>query len=584
MGISRCAAIGVLTLAAGLRGGIGPAVTSIDAQVASPWESWPLCTERVSVASDGSQADGVSQAASLSADGRLVSFGSLATNLVAGDQNGNWDIFLHDRATGETRQVTFSPPSNQDGRLGAGDSFLSADGSFVSYAARAGRAAPGDPLQCTSGGGIRTVECILVLERSAGDLRPADFRPDGQPGNGFSRWAALSGDGGLVAFWSHSSDLLAGDSNGVADVFVHDSATGITERASVSSLGVEGDAPSGDVGRVGADAVSVSTDGRYVVFASHATNLVPGDANGRLDLFLRDRQTGLIEIVNRAADGGPADAEAASRSRQAISDDGSHVVFASAARDLVRPPTGGGMQVFVRDRIAGANELASVASDGSAGNGPSTLAAISADGRYVAFSSAASNLVAGDTNRQVDIFVRDRVAGRTVRASVATTGDQADDRSASQTWEGLALSADGLTVAWSSHATNLVPGDTNGSHDIFVRHPCEDVPTVTPIPSPTSTPSPAPTASPSPTPAPTATPTATAEADCICAIVRRRVPPEIIDDARYHPERYYGWRNRLDPGKPSGPANPPRMCLTLRNVNLDYHPLWNAPVWRVGCP
>jgi fibro-slime domain-containing protein len=115
------------------------------------------------------------------------------------------------------------------------------------------------------------------------------------------------------------------------------------------------------------------------------------------------------------------------------------------------------------------------------------------------------------------------------------------------------------------------------------------VPTDTPTPTPTATP----TATITPTTTPTATPTATAtatatavptQAGCVCRIVRLRVPPVVINDALANPERYYGWRYPLDPGKLPGPANPPRECLTLQNVGLDYHPVWNKPLWRVGCP
>ena len=71
---------------------------------------------------------------------------------------------------------------------------------------------------------------------------------------------------------------------------------------------------------------------------------------------------------------------------------------------------------------------------------------------------------------------------------------------------------------------------------------------------------------------------------CVCALARRAVPPVVVDDAVANPTRYAGWRQPLDPGKPVGPLNPPRTCLSLRNPGTPYHALFNGPIWRVGCP
>jgi hypothetical protein len=110
--------------------------------------------------------------------------------------------------------------------------------------------------------------------------------------------------------------------------------------------------------------------------------------------------------------------------------------------------------------------------------------------------------------------------------------------------------------------------------------------TATPVPTPTSTAPSTATATATATTSPSATPTAvpTSLASCVCRIARQRVPAAVLNDALANPDRYYGWRYPLDAGKPPSPANPPRTCLTLHNLGLDFHPVWNKPEWRVGCP
>ena len=213
-----------------------------------------------------------------------------------------------------------------------------------------------------------------------------------------------------------------------------------TERVSVASNGGQADSSSVNP--------AVSADGRFVAFESDASNLVGGDTNGLNDIFVHDRQTGTTERVSVATGGTEANGVSYT---PAISADGRFVAFYSNATNLVGGDTNGTSDVFVHDRQTGTTERVSVATGGAEANGGSSTAAISADGRFVAFHSDATNLVSGDTNGARDIFVHDRQTGTTERVSVATGGAQANSGSANP-----AISADGRFVAFYSVATNLV--------------------------------------------------------------------------------------------------------------------------------
>src|SRR5436190_1064825 len=281
----------------------------------------------------------------------------------------------------------------------------------------------------------------------------------GTEGNAASLAAARSAVGRFVAFVSAATDLVAADTNGASDVFVHDRQTGATERVSVASGGAQGNGSSGLIGF--AFPPALSADGRFIAFVSLATSLVAGDTNGATDVFVRDRLTGTTERVSVASGGTQSNAASLG---SALSADGRLVAFQSDATNLVVGDTNGATDVFVRDRQTGMTARVSVASDGTQANNVSTYPALSADGRFVAFQSAATNLVAGDTNGATDVFVRDRQTGTTERASVASGGTQGNGSSA-----GPVLSADGGLVAFHSTATNLVAGDANGAYDVFVH-------------------------------------------------------------------------------------------------------------------
>src|SRR5260221_337004 len=230
-----------------------------------------------------------------------------------------------------------------------------------------------------------------------------------------------------------------------------------TERVSVATGGAQGNSS-----HTAFQFCSISAGGRFVAFQSDADNLVAGDTNGVQDVFLRDRRSGTTERVSVATDGTQGNFNS---SYAALSAGGDCRSLGCAAPYIDPGDTDGAQDVFVRDRQSGTTERVSVATDGTQGNDNSGDwgLSISADGRFVAFISSATNLVSGDTNANNDVFVHDRQSGTTERASVATDGTQANFYSRLPS-----ISADGRFVAFLGNASNLVPGDTNGWADVFV--------------------------------------------------------------------------------------------------------------------
>jgi Tol biopolymer transport system component len=237
-----------------------------------------------------------------------------------------------------------------------------------------------------------------------------------------------------------------------------------TTRVSVSTAGVQGDRAT--------YAEGISANGRYVLLTSEATNLVPGDTNDRLDVFVRDRvkdTTTRVSVSTSGEQAKPSDDPWGGSTAGGISANGRYVVFQSDASNLVAGDTNGSPDVFLHDRTTGATTRVSVNSSGRQANGPSGFSTISADGRYVAFQSLASNLVKGDTNHMWDVFVRDLATGKTTRVSLNSRGRQARCNLSYCESTDPALSAHGRYVAFESSATNLVPHDTNRLGDVFVR-------------------------------------------------------------------------------------------------------------------
>ena len=399
---------------------------------------------RISIASDGAQGNNDSWMASISADGRCVAFESAASNLVPGDTNGCRDIFVHDRHTGTTTRVSVA----SDGAQSNGPSSLpsiSADGRFVAFSSWSSNLVPDDTNGCGD---------VFVHDRETRVTTRVSVASDGTQGNGHSSYPSISADGRFVVFWSEASNLVPDDTNGCGDVFVHDRETRGTTRVSVASDGTKGN---GEAKRG-----AISVDGRFVVFSSEASNLVPDDTNGWPDVFVHNRETGGTTRVSVASNGTQGNGASWGGS---ISADNRFVVFGSSASNLVSSDTNGVDDVFVHDRLTGTTTRVSLASDGIQGNGNSwgNWRCMSADGRFVAFRSWSSNLVPDDTNGCADVFVHDRLTGVTTRVSVASDGTQGSGESLAPS-----VSGDGRFVAFQSRASNLVPDDTNGAVDVFV--------------------------------------------------------------------------------------------------------------------
>jgi len=298
-----------------------------------------------------------------------------------------------------------------------------------------------------------TVAALGLPSASAQSTTRVSVDSLGLQGNFTSNAPSISADGQYVAFESYATNLVPGDTNGTADIFVHDRQTGQTTRVSVNSLGVQGNSASGRA--------SLSADGHYVAFHSSATNLVPGDTNGVFDIFFHDRQTGQTTRVSVDSFGGEGNSGS---SRPSISADGRYVAYYSSATNLVPNDTNNQADVFIHDRRTGQTTRLSVDSLGVQGNDASYHPSISADGQYVTFESKATNLVLGDTNGFMDVFVHDRQMGQTTRVSVDSLGGEGNEYSSES-----AISADGRDIAFQSGANNLVPGDTNGTPDVFVH-------------------------------------------------------------------------------------------------------------------
>ncbi len=372
--------------------------------ISVPVFAWDY-TVRASVSTDGTEGDGDSYHPSLSGDGRYVAYFSEATNLVSGDSNGVDDVFIHDRVKRETTLVSV----NTNGTQGNGNSeypAISGDGRYIAFTSYATTLVTGDTNGCTD---------VFFRDWVARQTSLVSLSPGGTQGNGNSDSPAISGNGRYVAFVSSSTNLVPGGTNGKFQTFVKDRSTGTVTLASVSTGGTQGNAHS--------YTPSISGDGRYVVFSSDATNLVSGDTNNEADIFLHDMVDGWTVRVSYPMAGGESDGHSC---YPAISGNGRNITYWSYATNLVSGDSNGVVDVFLYDRDATATSRVSVSSGGAQGNGVSWYPAISGNGRLIAFFSQATNLVAGDTNTFDDVFMHDQVTGNTNRVSVATGGTEGD--------------------------------------------------------------------------------------------------------------------------------------------------------------
>jgi len=397
-------------------------------------------TTLLSAPGDGPAAGpAVTELPAISADGTTVAFVSTASDLVTDDSNGVSDVFVYDRATQSTARVSVGPGGGQANGPSATDSppAISADGQVVAFSSEASNLVAGDTNDATD---------VFVHDRKTGETTRVSVGPGGAEATGGDSFSpAVSADGRYVAFASDATNLVAGDTNHATDVFVYDRQAKTTTRVSLAAGGGQTDEAS--------FSPSLSADGSVLAFVSRATDLVSGDTAGGENVFVRDLEGGQnIRVSNGGGAASPA-----------LSADGRVVAFASSAATLAPDDTNGASDVFAFDRETGSTERVSVGPGGAQGDRASVAPAVSGDGRFVAFASDATNLVPGDTNQRTDILVRDRRLGTTTRVSVGL-GRQSDRPSATPS-----ISADGRFVAFQSAADDLVPGDTNSAPDIFLH-------------------------------------------------------------------------------------------------------------------
>ena len=403
---------------------------------------------RASTDGAGVEGDNSSYAPVISANGRYAAFESDATNLVAGGTNGLRQIYVKDLVTGG---VALASSDASGAQATGGWSFgavISADGRYVAFYSDANNLVAGDTNNRTD---------VFVKDLQTGAITRASTDSSGGESDGFSYTPSLSADGRYVVFESDATNLVGGDNNGAFDVFVKDLDTGELSRVSVSSNGSDASA--------GSHSADISANGRNVSFTSAAADLVTGDTNGADDIFVKDLKTGSVNRVSTRSGGGESTGGGAHYS--AISADGRFVAFASNATNLVDDDNNGERDIFVKDLRTNRTTRVSTDSAGVESNDESILfnAGISDDGRFVVFHSDASNLVTGDGNGETDVFVKDLKTGSTTRVSTDASGNETTGAGSTT----AAISADGRFVAFHSSATDLVTGDTNGNRDIFVK-------------------------------------------------------------------------------------------------------------------
>jgi hypothetical protein len=340
-------------------------------------------TRLISAGPGGAGANGASSAPAMSADGRYVAFQTQATNLGSGTQNATDDVYLYDRTTSKLTRLSTSLAGN-DGAAISKDPQVSNDGSTVVFTSDANDLVAGDTGQ----------QDVFAWNVASSKLARVSVNAAGKTSNSESYSADASDGGRFISFTSLASDLVSGDLNGFRDIFVRDTQTGVTTRVSVTSAGGEANNTS--------NRTSISADGCYVAFNSYATNLVAGDDGVvRYKAMFRDRCKNVTEIASVSNAGKLAEVRVLRRPY--VSDDGCVVTFASA--DLAGVTYG----AFARDRCKGVTSRLDVSNGGDPGNGSADAVQLSpGKGRYVAFDSVSANLVAGDTNADSDVFVRDR--------------------------------------------------------------------------------------------------------------------------------------------------------------------------------
>ena len=397
-------------------------------------------TTLISQGPGGIASNGDSRWPSISADGRYVSFDSDATTLVTGHTGTESDVFVAATGTGEVALVSVSTGSDPANGV-SGCSGISADGQWVAFNSAATNLVDGDT-HAQRDIFLRDLRAPATTSISMG-------RPEGD-----STCPRVSGDGRFVSFTSGAA--LVPEDQGGSDIYLVDRSVtpALTTLVSKASDGTSAAGSSFDS--------TITGDGRWIAYLSGSSDIVAGDSNPGPDLFVYDRDSGQTELVSKAHDGRQGKSTFNNVGRPAISADGRWVTFRTDA-SLVDQDTNTVPDVYVWDRDTRQVDLVSGALDGGASNGVAGNPTISADGRWIAFGSAASNLVRGDTNGKRDAFLADRLLLRTRLVSAT-----ADGQGANGVVYNATISADGTWLVYDSDATNQVTGDTNGHRDVFL--------------------------------------------------------------------------------------------------------------------
>ncbi|MEQ8762757.1 MAG: hypothetical protein RL885_02440, partial [Planctomycetota bacterium] len=409
---------------------------------------------RVSVANRQVQAQDGRYDPVVSANGRVIAFESDAINLVPGDTNDVRDIFARILDTALTVRVSVGAggaQANGESRNASVDAL----GRFIAFESDATNLVPGDDNDVTD---------IFLVDLLLNTIERVSLGNDGGQSDGVSRQPCVSGNGRFVAFSSEASNLVEGDLNGRADIFVRDLLLDKTVRVNLSGDGAE--AALGDSYRP-----SLSSSGRYVAFHSDATNLVLDDTNGVSDIFVHDRDVdensvfdegnGPTVRVSVHTDGTAGTLDSANAS---ISGNGSRIAFESRAPNLVDGDQNGESDVFIHDRTSGETTRVSVATGGAEADFASFSASLSRDGLVVGFESLASNLALGVPFGQRAVYLHTIDVAVTQHIGVNENGEASNSDTLT-----VRLSSDGRYAVFASAASNLVGSDTNNQRDIFLR-------------------------------------------------------------------------------------------------------------------
>ena len=438
---------------------IGTALAAPPAATAAPSAARHGKTVLVTAGLRGELANGDSYGQSVTPNGRYVVFTSVADNLVRNATNGQHNIFVRDLRTGITRLASVG----YHGVPADGGNFepsISAHGRYVAFESFAGNLMK-SATATSPNVFVRDLVKHVTIQVSVG------LSGEATSGGGLS--PSISGDGSKVAFVSYATDIVAGDTNNAGDIFVWNRRTRKTIRVSVGPGGVQSDPTVTGQEPFGSRSSSdpkFSANGNVVAFTSFATNLVAGDTNGGSDVFVRNLKKKTTTRVSVATGGGQAFGgykEFGSRGAK-ISGDGDVIIFDSFANGLV-PTTRNHMDdVYVHFVRANRTELLETTDDGALSVQGVNGAAVSVDGRYLAFSTADTNVVPGDANGKSDVFLRDLRKGTTRLVVLAADGSQTDGDNGSPS-----ISSRGKVVVFASTADNLLPGLSGGASALFAH-------------------------------------------------------------------------------------------------------------------